>query len=148
MWLCSENSRSATFMGSKWECRETRCRKSEIFQSVAAKLLYFTKRKRPDIEPEVAYYITRVTNNKVDDWKKMKSCIIFLKKSKDDKRIIGWFNLKELSTWLYTSFAVHQNMRSHTWGAMYMGYGMIHFRSSKQKLNGKSTIESDFFGKN
>ena len=37
-------------------------------------------------------------------------------------------------------------MRSHTGGAMSMGYGMINFRSSKQKLNTKSNTESNLVG--
>ena len=41
-----------------------------MFHSVAAKLLYVTNRMRPDIEPEVAYFTTRVANRNVDDWKK------------------------------------------------------------------------------
>ena len=56
--------------------------KAKIFHSVAAKLLYVTKRTRPEIEPKVAYFTTRVENNNVDDWKKMKRCIKFLKQIK------------------------------------------------------------------
>ena len=54
--------------------------------------------------------------------------------------------MKELFTWVDASFAVHTNMQSHTGGAMYMGYEMIHCRSIKQKLNTKSTTESDLVG--
>ena len=32
--------------------------KAKTFHSVAAKILYVTKRTRPDIEPEVAYFTT------------------------------------------------------------------------------------------
>ena len=55
--------------------------------------------------------------------------------------------MKELFTWVDASFAVHPNMQSHTGGAMSMGYGMIHCRSIKQKLNTKSITESELFGK-
>ena len=88
--------------------------KSKIFHSVAAKLLYVAKRTITDIEPEVAYFTTRVANSNVDDWKKMKRFITFLKQSKEDKRIIERFNLKELFTWVDASFDVHPNMQSHT----------------------------------
>ena len=76
-------------MGSKLEYRGTRYIKSKIFHSVAAKLLYVTKRKIPDTEPEVTYFITRLENSNVNDWKKMKHCITFIEQSKEDKRIIG-----------------------------------------------------------
>ena len=75
----------------------------------------------------------------------MKCCIKILKKNKEDKRIIGCFNLKEWFTWVDAYFSVHLNMQSHTGGAMSMGYGMFHIRSSKQKLNKKITTESDIF---
>ena len=53
--------------------------KAKIFHSVTAKLLYVTKRNIMDIEPEVAYFTMQVANINVDDWKKMKLCITFLK---------------------------------------------------------------------
>ena len=72
------------------------------------------------------YFTTLVANSNEDDWKKMKRCITFLKKIKGYKRIIGSFNLKEIFTWIDTSFAVHPNIQSHTGGAMYIVYVMIH----------------------
>ena len=76
-----------------WEVNENAVQRDQIqkkcfFHSVAAKLLYVAKRTMPDIETEVAYFTTRVANNNVDDWKKMKRCITFLKQSKEDKRIV------------------------------------------------------------
>jgi hypothetical protein len=119
---------------------------SELFHSTTAKLLYMTKRTRPDIEPAVAFFTTRVHDSSVDDWKKLVRCMTYLEQTKDDKRVIGCFNLNELFTWVDASFAVHPNMRSHTGGTMSMGYGMLHCRSSKQKLNTKSTTESELVG--
>ena len=49
-------------------------------------------------------------------------------------------------TWVDASFPVHLDIQSHTGGAMSMGYIMIHCRSSKQKLNAKSTTESELVG--
>ena len=111
-----------------------------------AKLLCVTKQTRPDIEPKLAYFTTQVANNNVDDWRKIKYCIKFLNQSKEDKLIIGCFNLKELFTWADALFAMHANMQSHTEGAMSMGYGMIHCRSSKQKFNTKSSTASELVG--
>ena len=54
--------------------------------------------------------------------------------------------MKELFIWLDASFAVNPNMLSHTGGAISMEYGMIHCLSSQQKLNNKSTTESELFG--
>ena len=76
----------------------------------------------------------------------MKDCITFLKQSKEDKRIIVWFNLKDLFTWVDALCAVNPNMQSYTGGAMSMVYGMIHCCSSKQHLHTKITTESEIFG--
>ena len=72
--------------------------KAKIFHSVAAKLLYVTNWTRPDIEPQVAYFTIQVANSNVEYWNKMKRCITFLNQSKEDKQIIGCFNLKKLFT--------------------------------------------------
>ena len=37
-------------------------------------------------------------------------------------------------------------MRGHTGGAMLMGYGVIHAKSSKQKINVKISTESEVIG--
>ena len=44
------------------------------------------------------------------------------------------------------AFAVHNNMRSHTGGVMSFRWGMIHAKSSKQKLNTKSSTEAEVVG--
>ena len=120
--------------------------KQEIFHSVTAKLLYIEKRARPDIEPTVAFLCTRVDKSDVDDWKKLKRNLKWLKQTIDDNRIIGCDNLDSIFTWIDAAFAVHQNMRSQTGGAMSFGWGTIHARSSKQKLNTKSSTEAELVG--
>ena len=56
--------------------------KANIFHSVVAKLFYVPKQTRPDKEPEVEYFTTRVENRIVEYWKKMKRCITFKKQGK------------------------------------------------------------------
>lgn len=48
--------------------------------------------------------------------------------------------------WVDASHAVHENMRDHTGRTMSMGRGMLHGKSSKQKLNTRSTTESELVG--
>ena len=52
----------------------------------------------------------------------------------------------ELYTWIDSAYAVHDNMWSHTRGAMSLGYGIIHCQSSKQKLDTKSSTEAELVG--
>ena len=62
------------------------------------------------------------------------------------KIIIGAKTLSGLYTWIDTVYAVHNNMRGHTGGAISMGYGIIHIKHPKQKLNLKSSTESELVG--
>ena len=50
------------------------------FHSVVAKLLYITKRARPDIETALALLCTRVSRSTTEDWKKIAKSTRFLKK--------------------------------------------------------------------
>lgn len=70
----------------------------------------------------------------------------YLKGTVKDVRTIGATGLGCLTTWVDAAYAVHNNMRSHTGGVMSMGRGLVHGRSSKQKLNTKSSIEAELVG--
>ena len=60
-------------------------------------------------------------------------------------RIIGAeAGVNFLRTFVDAAHAVHMDMKSHTGGLVTMGTGVIHARSSKQKLNTKSSTESEF----
>ena len=48
--------------------------------------------------------------------------------------------------WVDASFAVHPDMRGHTGGALTMGKGAILSTSTRQKLNTKSSTESELVG--
>ena len=51
-----------------------------------------------------------------------------------------------MKTWVDASYAVHPNMRGHTGGCLTLGRGMLHGRSSKHKLNTKSSTECEVVG--
>ena len=61
-------------------------------------------------------------------------------------RIIGASGLEILQTYVDASYAIHQDMRGHTGGLMSMGRGIIQGKASKQKLNTKSSTESELVG--
>ena len=117
--------------------------RSETFHRVVAKLLFITKRARPDIETAMSYLTTRVSKSNIRDWYKLKRLLSFLKKTIKDERIIGASSLNDLFTWVDASYAVHPNMRGHTGGTMSYGTGVIHAKSNKQKLNVKSSTECE-----
>ena len=70
--------------------------RSDTFHSVVAKLLYISKRGRPDIEVAVAFLCRRVSKSTEEDWLKLKRILGFLKGTIDDVRIIGAENLQDL----------------------------------------------------
>ena len=120
--------------------------KGDEFHSTVAKLLYLEKRGRPDLEPTIAFLSTRVSGPNENDWYKLERVMSFLNKTKGDIRTIGCDDIRKLYSWIDASFAVHNNMRSHTGGTMSYGWGIIHAKSSKQKLNTKSSTEAEVVG--
>ena len=61
-------------------------------------------------------------------------------------RIIGAGGLDILQTYVDASYAVHNDMKSHTGGLMTMGLGIIQGKATKQKLNTKSSTEAELVG--
>jgi hypothetical protein len=120
--------------------------RAEIFHSVVAKLLWVMKRARPDIETAISFLCTRVSRSDECDWGKLKRLLQFLNATLDDVRVIGADDLSSLFTWVDASYAVHHDMKGHTGGAMSFGTGIIHGKASKQKLNTKSSTETEVVG--
>ena len=116
------------------------------FHSVLAKLLFISKRGRPDIKPVIAYLCTRVSCTTNGNMKKLHRLICYIKSTLNDTRVIGADLLKVLHTWIDASYAVHQDMKGQTGGEILLGTGLIHGQSSKQKINAKSSTESDLIG--
>ena len=81
-----------------------------------------------------------------EDWKKLKRVLAFLQGTIDDERIIGATSLTALFAWVDAAYGVHDDFKSHTGGAMSLGIGTVHTKSSKQKLNTKSSTEAELVG--
>ena len=121
-------------------------KKADLYHRLTAKLLYLSKRARPDFLTAVSFLTTRVTQPDVDDWKKLGRAIKFLRKTQD-----LWLTLevdKELCIrwWIDASFGVHPDKRSHTGATMSLGKGSPISSSTKQKLNTRSSTEAELVG--
>jgi hypothetical protein len=110
------------------------------------KLMYIGKRARPDIETAIAFLSTRVSKSDVDDWGKLKRVLQYLYGTLEMCRYIAADSFVDLHTWIDAAYAVHQDMRSQTGGCMSLGQGIIHGKSTKQKLNTKSSTEAELVG--
>ena len=54
---------------------------------------------------------------------------------------MGEDSLSQLCTWVDDAYGVHPEIKSHIGGCMPFVYGMVHCKSSKQKLNTKIATE-------
>ena len=140
------NPGNSQFFKVKNECKPLVGLKADVFHSTVAKLLFTGKRGRPDLEPYIAFLCTRVSKSTESDWKKLLRVLRFAKQTIGDKRTIGASSLSDLYTWIDAAYAVHPDMKSQTGGLMSLGHGAIHCKSSKQKLNTKSSTESELVG--
>jgi hypothetical protein len=115
---------------------------AETFHSIVAKSLFLCKRARPDIQTPVAFLCTRVTKPDVDNYKKLKRMMCYLRNTKSLCLTLEAENLRVIKWWVDASFAVHEDMRSHTGATMTLGKGSISSASTQQKLTTKSSTEA------
>ena len=120
--------------------------RSEMFHSIVAKQLYVSHRGRPDVQLPIAFLCTRVSKSTEQDWSKLKRVLEFLKGTLDDRITLGADDITIMQTWVDASYAVHSDMKSHTGGTVSFGRGSIMSKSSKQKLNTKSSTEAELVG--
>lgn len=118
--------------------------KSAVFHSVTQKLLYLMKRLRPDIETAVSFLMRRLSKSDNDDWKKLKRVLGFLKCMDNNKKKIRAKLLTKILSFTESAYAVHSdNTRRYMRGLVSIGIGIIHGKSAMQKINIKSTCESE-----
>ena len=108
--------------------------------------LFVTKRARLDIALTIAFLCTRVSKSTIQDWNKLTRLLKYLHSTIDMPRILQATDLTVMHTWVDASYAVHSGMKSHTGACMSMGRGVFNVKSSKQKLNTKSSTESELVG--
>ena len=113
-----------------------------------AKLLLLSKRARSDIGLTIAFLCTRVSRSTEQDWRKLLRLLKYLQGTTDLPRIIGANNLHMMKTWVDAVYAIHHDMKSHTGGVMRFGTGFLNAKSTKLKLNTKSSTEAELVGAN
>ena len=113
-----------------------------------AKILYVSNRARPDVSTAIAFLTTRVRAPDVDDWRKLSHLMEYLRVDRLRPLILSADGSGVLMWYVYASFAVHPNMCSHTCGVFTMGRGFPINSSTKQKLNTRSSTESELVAVN
>jgi hypothetical protein len=125
------------------DCPRLDASKAKTFHNIVAKILYATKRARPDTCTAIAFLTTRVREPDNDDWSKLTHLIKYLMGTKTLPLTLGADGSGVFKWWVDGSFGVHPNMRGHTGGGLSMGRGFPITSSTKQKLNTRSSTESE-----
>ena len=120
--------------------------KRELFHHIVSKLLYVSKRARIDIDLVISFLCTRVTKSTEEDWGKLERLLTYLKCTLKMPRILSADRLDTIKSWVDASYATHEDMRGHTGGVISMGSGVINTRPGKQRINTKSSTETEVVG--
>lgn len=128
------------------DCEKLSHDEAVAFHNIVAKTLYATKRARPDTCTSVSFLTTRVREPDKDDWKKMCHLMRYIRGTRKLPLILSANGTSILKWWVDASFAVHPNMRGHTGGGLSLGRGFPIMSSTKQKLNARSSTESEIIG--
>uniref|UniRef100_A0A7S2RES4 Reverse transcriptase Ty1/copia-type domain-containing protein n=1 Tax=Eucampia antarctica TaxID=49252 RepID=A0A7S2RES4_9STRA len=108
-----------------------------------AKLLYMSKRARVDMSTAIEFLRTRLSKITIEDWDKLLGLLQYIKGTINLKRVLVNNGLHCMSTYVDASYTTHMDMKGHTGGLISLGKGTIHTKSSNQKINTKSSTESE-----
>jgi hypothetical protein len=117
--------------------------KAEIYVRIVMQLLFLSQRARPDIRPAVSFLNSRLLMPDEDDYKKLTRVMRYLDSTVDMPLVLAADDSGQIRWWIDSSFAVHDDMKSHTGGTMSMGKGSVYSTSGKQKLNTRSSTEAE-----
>ena len=116
---------------------------SQFFHTFTAKLLFLAKRARPDILTAIAFLTTRVKSPTEEDMEKLGRVIKYLNFTQDSKLTLECNDLTNMVWRADGAHAVHPDMRGHTGGVFTLGKGAIYSTSTRQKINTKSSTETE-----
>lgn len=113
------------------------------FHHVTAQLLYASMRVRRDVQTTVAFLTTRVKSPGEDDWGKLKRVLKYLNGTRNLNLTLSVDSLSSINWFIDGSHQIHDDCRGHTGSIMTLGRGAISSTSRKQKINTKSSTETE-----
>jgi len=116
------------------------------FHTIVAKLLYLSKRARPDILLAVSYLTTRVICATAGDVEKLLRCLEYLHKTKTLVFSLKCNDYLDLMTYIDASYGTHEDRKSHSGVVIMAGKAFICGYSRKQRVNTKSSCEAELVG--
>jgi hypothetical protein len=130
------------------DCEKLPREKAVEFHNLVAKTLYATKQARPDTCTAIAFLTTRVQAPNKDDWNKLTHLMKYLRGRHMLPLTLSAKGTAILKWWVDAALAVHPNMQGHSVGGLSLGRGFPIMSSTKQKLNTRSSMESEIVGAN
>jgi len=120
--------------------------RKDKFHHIVAKLLHISKRSRLDLQVSIGYLCTRVQHPTVEDWKKLRRVLQYIRGTIDMERIVSMKLIGEIDIFIDASHGAHWDKKGQTGGCVSVGSGVIHARSNKQNINTKSSTETELVG--
>ena len=105
--------------------------------------MFLCKHARQDLLPGIVFLTTRVRSPNHQDWMKLIKIMNYLKATRNEIMRMSADNSQTIKWYVDSSFAVHKDMKSHTGAIMTLGTGAIVSDSTKQKVNARSSTESE-----
>jgi hypothetical protein len=115
----------------------------EMYHSTVARLLYLAKRIRPDILLTISYLTTRVLAPSRSDLAKLFRVLKYINGTKELAMILQPNNSNKIEIYVDASYGIHSDGKSHTGMCIKHGNGTIECKSTKQRINTKSSTESE-----
>ena len=112
------------------------------FHRTVAQLLFLCMRANQDIQITVYFLTTRVKSPDVDDWGKLRHCLLYFKGTRHMERYLSADLLSHINWYVDASYGVHCDSKGHIGAMMTMGRGAQLNVSRKHKLNVGSSMES------
>ena len=114
-----------------------------LFHSAVASLLYLSKRIRPDILLATAFLTTRVHTSTTQDMSKLSRVLQYLNSTKDLPLIFHKQHNMTLNIFIDASYGQHIDRKSHTGSIVQLNQSSILSKSTKQRINTKSSSEAE-----
>jgi hypothetical protein len=130
-------------------CEKLKQDKYVEFHDLVAKTLYSNKRSnrsRLDTCTTITFLTTRVRAPDKDNCYKLVHLMRYIRVIRTMPLILSANGSGILKVWVDASLAVHPNMRGHSGGGLSLGRGFPIVSPTKQKLNTRSSTETEIVG--
>eukprot|EP00978_Attheya_sp_CCMP212_P001665 scaffold3444_cov50-Attheya_sp.AAC.1 len=118
----------------------------EIFYTFVMKGMFVCKRARQDIQTGIVVLSSRTSSPNKSDWNKLVRLMDFLKATQDEVATLEADDTQMMQWHIDAAFAVHGDFKSHTGATLTLGKGTMTSISCKQKINTRSSTESELVG--